>query len=84
MQILADVTGFSVRAVPEGGEAALGDAMVAALGLGMTEVDGLASWLAHLPQRVFEPQEEVRRVYTLGFARYLGLYGHLRPWFAEE
>lgn len=81
MQILADATGYPVRAVPEGGEAALGSAMVAALGLGWAKVEELPAWVAGLEQRVFLPENG--RSYREGYSRYLGLYEQLRTWFAS-
>lgn len=79
MQILADVTGYPLRAVPEGGEAALGSAMVAALGLGWAKAEELPAWLSGLEQRVFLPSEGEE--YREGYARYLELYRQLQNWF---
>lgn len=81
MQILADATGYPVRAVPEGGEAALGSAMVAALGLGWMAPEALPGWISELPQRVFHPKDG--EAYQAGYTRYLELYQRLQGWFAE-
>jgi len=81
MQILADATGYPVRAVPEGGEAAFGSAMVTALGLGWARAEDLPAWLSGLEQKVFLPQNG--GPYREGYARYLELYGQLQTWFAR-
>ena len=82
MQILADATGYPVRAVPEGGEAAFGSAMVAALGLGWARAEELPTWLAGLAQRVFLPGDG--GPYQEGYTRYLELYKQLKAWFARK
>lgn len=82
MQILADATGYPVRAVPEGGEAALGSAMVAALGLGWARAEELPTWVEGLAQRVFLPGDG--GPYQEGYTRYLELYKQLQAWFARK
>ncbi|GLV48874.1 hypothetical protein TJA_19770 [Thermus sp. LT1-2-5] len=81
MRILADVSGRPVRAMPEGGEAAFGDAMVAAVGLGMEKPEALSGWLGQLEQRRFLPQGGDG--YRRGYVRYRELYRRLSEWFAE-
>lgn len=81
MQILADVTGRPVAAAAAGGEAALGDAMLAALGSGVEE-SVVRHWEA--PRELYLPQSDQER-YARLYPHYLGLYHDLKDrWAAME
>lgn len=80
VQILADVTGRSVRVSEDGGEAAVGDAMLAALACGMVSERDLASWV-RLREPV-HPRPQASAVYDRYYPHYLGLYEDLRQRFA--
>lgn len=82
VQILADVVGLPVVATT-GGEAAYGDAMLAAVGVGDAGVDDLHGWItaAAREQRI-EPNSDAQAVYDRLYPHYLGLYTDLRDRFA--
>ncbi len=82
-QIIADVTGYPVLAADSGGEAAYGDAMLAALGVGLADESGIASWVesAALYSR-FEPNPEANATYSRIYPHYVGAYEDLRERFA--
>ena len=79
--IMASVTQMPVAA--KGGEAALGDAMLAALGVGLTSEADLPTWVntADLYTR-FEPDPHDAAVYGRYFEQYKGLYNDLKERFA--
>lgn len=83
LEILAAAVGTPMVAAT-GREAAYGDAMLAAVGVGAFSPDGLAGWAqtADNQQRV-EPQAATREVYDLVYQEYLGLYTDLRERFAR-
>lgn len=82
MQIMADVTGLPVSAA-RGGEAAFGDAMLAAVGLGWAGASELPDWVdtADL-HRTREPEPAARARYDALYPHYLGLYRDLAERFA--
>ena len=80
--IIAAVLGMPAVAAT-GGEAAYGDAMLAAVGVGAASPDDLRGWVQaadHL--RRVEPHAASRGVYDEAYLQYLGLYGDLRDRFA--
>jgi xylulokinase len=81
--ILASVTGRPVRAAAAGGEAALGDAMLAALGVGLADEARLEGWVgsAELYRR-HAPEPRDAAVYDRFFEEYVALYAALKPRFA--
>jgi xylulokinase len=83
LEILAAVVGMPVVATT-GGEAAYGDAMLAAVGVGAVVPDELARWApdADYRHRV-EPRAATREVYDRVYPHYLGLYADLRQRFAR-
>jgi ribulokinase len=82
-QVIADVTGYPVLAADSGGEAALGDAMLAALGVGLADEDAIAGWVeAAALYRRFEPDPAAAATYARTFPHYVGLYEDLRERFA--
>lgn len=82
-QIIADVTGFPVLAADSGGEAALGDAMLAALGAGLADRDAIQTWVESAAlYRRFEPDPEAAASYARLYPHYAGLYEDLRDRFA--
>jgi xylulokinase len=82
MDILASVTGMPVSAA-RGGEAAFGDAMLGAVGVGLAAPDDLPAWVdAADLQRRREPDAEARRRYDALYPHYVGLYQDLRERFA--
>jgi ribulokinase len=82
-RIMASVTGRPVKAAAAGGEAALGDAMLAALGVGLATPDGLQAWVGSDDlYRHCEPEPRDAAVYDRYFPHYLGLYRDLRARFA--
>jgi xylulokinase len=82
LEILAAVLGMPVEAAT-GGEAAYGDAMLAAVGVGVATADDLAGWVpAADRQRRVEPDVVARHAYDDLYPHYLGLYTDLRERFA--
>jgi sugar (pentulose or hexulose) kinase len=82
LEILAAVLGMPVVAAA-GGEAAYGDAMLAAVGVGEATADDLAGWVqAADHQRRVEPDVAARGVYDDVYPAYLALYTDLRGRFA--
>lgn len=82
LQIIADVTGLPVAAT-QGGEAAYGDAMLAAVGVGVTDVEGLRGWVpAPERERRVEPDSDAVRVYDRLHPHFVGLYEDLKGRFA--
>ena len=81
--IMASVTQMPVQAAAKGGEAALGDAMLAALGTGLIGEADLPAWVntADLYTR-FEPDPHDAAVYGRYFEQYKGLYNDLKERFA--
>jgi xylulokinase len=82
-RIMASVTGRPVLAAAAGGEAALGDAMLAAVGVGLASPDRLEAWVgADALYRRSDPDPAEAATYDRYFEQYLGLYADLRPRFA--
>lgn len=79
-QIMADVTGRDVFLAAEGGEAAMGDCMLAALALGLSEERELKSWVRL--QGPVRPNPEACDIYERYYGHYLGLYRDLKSRFA--
>jgi ribulokinase len=83
-QVMADVTGYPILAAERGGEAALGDAMLAAVGVGLTDRDAIRGWVHNADlYRRYEPNAETAAVYEGGYAQYVGLYQDLRARFSQ-
>lgn len=81
MQILADVTQKKVEAVRDPQEAgAVGAALIAAVGLGIYPSFEALKNVVRV-ERVFEPQEENRRIYDSLFHSYQEAYGSLRRFY---
>lgn len=73
-QIIADVTGLPVVAT-QGGEAAYGDAMLAAVGVGIKAHDQLHTWLnSQERERRVDPDPQARTVHDQRYPHFLGLY----------
>ena len=77
MQVIADVTGFPVLTIAEEVEAALGAALLAALGVGMVTLEAAAQGWVTLRERA-RPRAEVRATYDRLFDVYRSLYPALR------
>ncbi|MFM9435190.1 ribulokinase [Janthinobacterium sp. CG_23.3] len=78
MQIIADVTGYPVYTIAENVEAALGAALLAALGTGLvTPRAARRGWITLVPRAV--PDAAAGAVYRRGFALYRELYPALKP-----
>lgn len=80
MQIVSDVTGRVVVAT-EGGEAAFGDAMVAAVSAGLEPGPGLRSWVEASNRFQIHPNPDNADIYDEMYEQYLGLYADLRSRF---
>jgi ribulokinase len=77
MQIVADVTGHPVMTIEEDVEAALGAALLAALGVGLASPeDAEKGWVTLKPRA--EPRAAARSAYDRVFEVYAGLYPALR------
>lgn len=77
MQIIADVTGYAVYTIEEAVEAAMGAALLGAVGLGLvSEADADKGW-THVVCRA-TPNNEAHQVYQKLFAVYENLYPALR------
>ncbi len=82
LEILAAVLGMPVVAAT-GGEAAYGDAMLAAVAVGAATADDLARWVqAADHQRRVEPNIAARGIYDDVYPEHLALYSDLRERFA--
>jgi sugar (pentulose or hexulose) kinase len=82
-RIMANVTGRTVLAATAGGEAALGDAMLAAVGLGVAKEEQLVDWVGTSDlYRRYAPSASETAVYDRYFEQYLGLYTDLKSRFA--
>lgn len=79
-QIMADVTGRDVLVAADGGEAAMGDAMLAALAIGLVGERDLKGWV-RLKQPV-RPRPEATALYQRYYEHYVGLYEDLKARFA--
>ena len=77
MQVIADITGLPVLTIDEEVEAALGAALLAALGTGMVAPDAAARGWVTLRERA-EPRPAVRGTYDRLFEVYHSLYPALR------
>jgi xylulokinase len=78
MQIIADVTGFPVWSIEEDVEAAMGAALLAALGTNLiTRETAEGGWVT-LVERA-KPDAERQKLYAERFAVYVDLYPALKP-----
>ncbi|MBV9654718.1 MAG: hypothetical protein JOZ42_09165, partial [Acetobacteraceae bacterium] len=74
---IADITGYPVFTIEENVEAALGAALLAALGAGLVTQDVAAEGWVTLTQRA-TPVPEAQRVYERTFGIYKDLYPAMR------
>lgn len=81
-QIVADVTGRELAVLPDNAGAPLGDALLAAAGVGLVEDPAVAANGAARVVRRHEPREEHRKRYEALFEIYRGLYPTLKEQFA--
>jgi ribulokinase len=85
LDIIASVTGRAVTASVDAGEAALGDAALAALALGMVDRAGLKAWITrNRSETTHAPDRDDAKVYAAGYLRYRKLYQVLQPYFADS
>ena len=78
MQIIADITGYPVYTIAENVEAALGAALLAALGAGLVGKEAAQrGWVTLVPRST--PQASASAAYRLAFARYRDAYPALQP-----
>ncbi len=77
MQVVADVTGYPVRTIAENVEAALGAALLAALGTGLVTPEAASKGWVTLAERAL-PQPTAQRTYDKLFGAYRDLYPALR------
>jgi ribulokinase len=78
MQIIADVTGFPVWTIEQDVEAAMGAALLAALGAGLVDAAAARRGWVTLVERA-RPDPERRALYDTRFGVYADLYPALRP-----
>ncbi|WDD92965.1 FGGY-family carbohydrate kinase [Burkholderia sp. FERM BP-3421] len=78
MQIIADVTGFPVWTIEQDVEAAMGAALLAALGAGLVDDAAARRGWVTLAERA-RPDPERRALYDARFGVYADLYPALRP-----
>jgi xylulokinase len=78
MQIIADVTGYPVQSIEQEVEAAMGAALLAALGANLISRETAEGGWVTLVDRA-EPDEARQRVYRDRFGVYLDLYPALKP-----
>lgn len=75
--ILADVTQFPITCVVGGGEAAYGDAFLAAVGIGaIKEFEKINDWLSY--EQPVKPKAINKDLYDKYFKQYLGIYEALK------
>jgi xylulokinase len=77
MQVVADVTGHPVLTIAEDVEAALGAALLAALGVGLANSEDVRKGWVTLRRRA-EPRTAAQEAYDRAFGVYVGLYPALR------
>ncbi|MGK5078050.1 FGGY-family carbohydrate kinase [Janthinobacterium sp. HLX7-2] len=78
MQIIADITGYPVYTIAENVEAALGAALLAALGTGLIGKEAAQrGWVTLVPRST--PQAAASSAYRHAFARYCEAYPALQP-----
>lgn len=78
MQIIADVTGYPVYTIKEDVEAAMGAALLAALGAGLVTRERAARGWITLVERA-QPDASRRALYAQRFGVYADLYPALKP-----
>ncbi|HLX02138.1 MAG TPA: FGGY-family carbohydrate kinase, partial [Trinickia sp.] len=78
MQIIADVTGFPVYTIEQDVEAAMGAALLAALGAGLVSNEDAARGWVTLVERA-RPDAGRQALYTQRFGIYADLYPALKP-----
>jgi ribulokinase len=78
MQIIADVTGYPVHTIEEEVEAAMGAALLAALGVGAVSTEVASRGWVTLRERA-RPRPLERERYAQAFDVYKGLYPVLKP-----
>ena len=78
MQIIADITGYQVYTIAENVEAALGAALLAALGTGLISREtAQRGWVTLVPRS--RPQPDASATYRRVFGVYRDAYPALRP-----
>lgn len=76
-KIFADITHFPVSCVSGGGEAAYGDALLAAYGVGAIDsFETIKDWISF--DTSVHPDEKSMKVYDAYFEQYIGLYEALK------
>lgn len=81
LQIFSDITGRQVAAFT-GGEAAYGDAMLAAIGSETATPESLKEWVSTADRAlIVEPDEEAQSMYNTMYTHYIGLYHDLKERF---
>ncbi|MDR0723497.1 MAG: FGGY-family carbohydrate kinase [Treponema sp.] len=80
-QIIADVTGHSIRCPREDVEANLGDVILAGVGTGCFTYEDVQSWQVFDPP--VKPRDQARKVYDGLFKIYKSLYRNLKEDFAD-
>ncbi|AOK29819.1 MULTISPECIES: FGGY-family carbohydrate kinase [Burkholderia] len=78
MQIIADITGYAVWTIAEEVEAAMGAALLAALGVGLITRDAARRGWVTLTERA-RPDARHAALHDARFALYAGLYPALKP-----
>ncbi|MCX4161171.1 MULTISPECIES: FGGY-family carbohydrate kinase [Paraburkholderia] len=78
MQIIADVTGYPVLTIEQDVEAAMGAALLAALGAGLIDRDAAQRGWITLVERA-RPDAERQKLYEQRFGVYADLYPALKP-----
>jgi len=79
MQIIADVTGYPVRTIAENVEAALGAALLAALGTGLVTPEAASAGWMTLADRAQPGEKTTRQAYDQAFEAYRDVYPALKP-----
>jgi xylulokinase len=80
-QIIADVTGKSIRCPHDDVEANLGDVILAGTGTGTFTFEDARGWQVF--DEPVKPNPESRKVYDKLFKNYRSIYGHLKSDFAD-
>jgi xylulokinase len=78
MQIIADVTGYPVLSIEQDVEAAMGAALLAALGVGLISRETAEGGWVTFVERA-RPDAARERLYDERFQVYTGLYPALKP-----
>lgn len=81
VQLIADVTGKIVKTTQSGGEANLGSALLAGIGIGVVKPSEVSAWIKI--DQTITPNMKTHAKYNHYFVAYEQAYQSLKPWYEK-